>query len=209
MTSDCNIENIYSKLFAKLNALSLKNILIVKIFCNNRSPTVGPILKCIFYQIKSPISKYSVYFLLRHRRTSIDVMSELQITLIQYWSLYFNLGRRVFDPFWILEFPFSKYESSIHTKTENNFNLWIHRDSCLLEWPIKSVCAVELTKAWPHYCVFMVLTWDCIVCFLWESCAPCRCPVLLEINCYCGFLGGLISEKNNLLGPSVSYVAEP
>lgn len=36
-----------------------------------------------------------------------------------------------------------------------------------------------------------------------------RCPALPKRNCDGGFLGGLISEKNGLLGPSVSYGAEP
>ena len=83
-------------------------------------------------------------------------------------------------------------------------------DSCLSKRPIK-VLVLENRQYLDHmsvfYCVSLAL--HCLSDSTEKRPLRARCPVLPKTNCDGGFLGGLISEKNSLLGPSVSYGAEP
>lgn len=58
-----------------------------------------------------------------------------------------------------------------------------------------------------YYCVNLALHCLCDSAEKHPLCT--QCLILLKMNCNCGFLGGLISAKNSLLGPRVSYGAEP
>ena len=64
---------------------------------------------------------------------------------------------------------------------------------------------VEHTASWPQVFLFffVILALLCLSDSTEKPALRARCPVPPEMNCDRRFLGGLISEKNSLLGPLV------